>query len=301
MSKKEMRWGLGLIVGLAFFSNFSALADGVPGKEALSTERQLVEPLPPQFFVEKEIPASPPLEPVQPVVEETLPPDPDFWSLFSNGMIVTDLKPEGEIHAAVDSKIMLGDGDTVYLNSLGEEFVDEGQWVVFKSMKDVYHPKTEEHLGDLVNVLGIVEVTYTDKGSTTAQIIHSREPISRSDYIVSVKNLFNRVDLSDKILPENTEGTIVEVRDNRRNNAQDDIVYIDYGREDGVMRGDRFSVIHSGQRKSFQASQITAGLPNREVGSLVVISTQDHTATARIVESKEPISKGDSILFHASR
>jgi chemotaxis protein MotB len=211
------------------------------------------------------------------------------------------MKPEGEIQAAEDSKIMLGEGDKIYLTSFGEEFVDEGQWVVFKTMKDVYHPKTEEPLGDLVNVLGIVEVTHVNKNRATAQIIHSKEPISRTDYIVSVKNLFQMIDLSDQMLPENTEGTIVEVRDNRMNNAQHDIVYIDYGRKDGVVRGDRFSIIHGGQRNDFRTSIKTVGLPQREVGELVILSTQDRTATARIVESVEPISKGDSILFLSSR
>lgn len=301
MSGKKMMWGTGFFIVLVSFANYPALADGVPESQALSTERQLVEPLPPQFFVEKKIPDPLPPEPVQPVVEEAPPPKPDFWALFSNGMIVTDLKPDGEIQEAEDAKIMLGDGDIVYLKSFREEFVDGGQWVVFKTMKDVYHPKTREHLGDLVNVLGILEVTHADKNSATAQIIHSKEPISRNDYITSVENLMYMADLSDQVLPENTEGTIVEVRDNRRNNAQHDIVYIDYGRKDGVSRGDRFSILHSGQRSHFLMSRQTVGLPQREVGNLVVLSTQDHTATARIVESIEPISKGDSIVFLSSR
>ncbi|HIE64514.1 MAG: hypothetical protein ABGX83_02735 [Nitrospira sp.] len=301
MSRKRMMWMAGLLIVLVGFANYPALADGVPETQALSTERPLVEPLPPPFFAGKEIPAPLPPEPVQPEIEETLPPQPDFWALFSNGMIVTDLQPDGEIRAAEDAKTMLGDGDIVYLKSFREEFVDEGQWVVFKTMKDVYHPKTKERLGDLVNVLGLIEVTHADKDSATAQIVHSKEPISRSDYIISVENLFKKVDLSDQALPENTEGTIVEVRDNRRSNAQHDIVYIDYGRNDGVVRGDRFSIIHSGQRSDFRLSRKAVGLPHREVGVLVVLSTQDRTATARIVESKEPISKGDSILFLSSR
>jgi len=304
MSEKKVRWVAGLFIMLLGFSSHSAMADGVPETQALSTERQMVEPLPPQFFVEKEIPAPLPPEPVEVEVfelEETPPPQPDFWALFSNGMIISDLKPDGEVHAAEDAKIMLGDGDIVYLKSFREEFVDEGQWVVFKTMKDVYHPKTQERLGDLVNVLGIVEITHADKDSATARIIHSKEPISRTDYIVSAKNLFKMAELNAQILPESTEGTIVEVRDNRRNNAQHDIVYIDYGRKDGLVRGDRFAIIHSGQREDFRLAKNVVDLPQREVGVLVVLSAQDHTATARIVESKEPISKGDSILFLSSR
>lgn len=301
MSEKKMWWGMGLFVVLVSFANHSAFADGLPEGQALSTERELVEPLPPQFFVEQEIPAPLPPEPVQPEVEEAPPSNPDFWALFSNGMIVTELKPDGEIQAAEDSKIMLGDGDVVYLKSFRDEFVDEGHWVVFKTMKGVYHPKTKEHLGDLVNVLGIVKVLHADKGSATAQIIRSKEPISRNDFIVSVENLWNMTELADQVLPENTEGTIVEVRDNRRNNAEHDIVYIDYGKEDGVARGDRFTVLHSGQRSNVRSSKKVVGLPQREVGRLVVLSTQDRTATARIVESIEPISKGDSILSLSSR
>jgi len=296
MSRGKVRWGVSLFIILVSFTNHSVLADGLSENKALSTERQMVEPLPPDFFADQEIPPPAP-EPVQEEVEETPPPKPDLWALFSNGMIVPELEPDGEIIASEESKMMLGDGDIVYLKSFGDEFVDEGQWVVFKTMKDVYHPKTKKHLGDLVNVLGIIKVIHADKASATAQITRSKEPISRNDFIVSVENLRNIVGQADKTLSENSEGTIVEVRDDRRENAQHDIVYIDYGTNDGVTRGDRFTILHSGQRTDFRTKRKVPGLPQREVGKLVVVSAQGRTATARIVKSIEPISKGDSILF----
>ncbi|MFQ5949522.1 MAG: hypothetical protein ACE5J1_02405, partial [Nitrospiria bacterium] len=200
-----------------------------------------------------------------------------------------------------DQRTMFGDGDIVYLTSFRGEFIPEGKWIVFKTIRDVYHPKTDEFLGDLVHVLGMIQIIDADEDIATARIIHSNEPISQGDLIAFVENLFAPADLPDKSLPERTEGTIVEVREERLNNAQHDIVYIDHGKKDGVVRGDRFAIIHRGKRIKIRSPRKKIDLPQREVGRLVVLSTQDLTATARIVESIEPISKGDPILFLSSR
>ena len=86
------------------------------------------------------------------------------------------------------------------------------------------------------------------------------------------------------------EATIVEVRDNHVDNGQMDVVYIDRGKGGGVIVGDRFEIFHGASRPE------KVSLPRKKTGTLLIISIQDQTATAEIIENSDPIAKGDILL-----
>src|SRR5581483_3984587 len=225
-------------------------------------------------------------------------PQTDFWPAFSHGTILSEPKPDGEIIGAKDQKMMLGEGDTIYLASFKKDFTPGKEWLVYKVIKNIYHPGTGRYLGDLVDVTGVVKITEVNKKVATAEITRSKEPIFRNDQIALVETLFDFSSPSKRSLPEGLTATVVEARDNRLNNAMHDIVYIDRGKKDGVIRGDRFDVIKGGQKVGIRADGEDLRFPEREAGSIVVLSSQDHTATAQIVRSSETISRGNPLLFH---
>lgn len=313
MFKKNFSFRAVLLILLMLSADLlSVKADGLPPEEALPTAKTEEVVFPPPF---EEM-----MEP-EPVVEETgadtakalpapsreAPPAPaaavkpsesDLWSSIFHGTILSDPKPDGKIVGSKDQKMMLGEGDTVYLVSFNDEFVPGKDWIIYKVMKNVYHPTTGKYLGDLIDVTGVVKVTEVDKKLATAQITRSKEPIFQDDQIALVDTLFDLSSPANRFLPEGMTATIVEARDNRLNNATHDIVYIDRGKKEGIVRGDQFVVIRGGQQIGVHSDGQTLRFPQREVGNLVILSSQDHTATAQISKSSEPISKGNPLLFH---
>jgi len=215
----------------------------------------------------------------------------DFWSSLSNGMVARELKADGKLIGGKDSKTMFSTGDIVYLVLQNESPTSPNEWVLFRKVKKVYHPKTGEFMGDLIEITGTAKAIGSRDHTIIGQIVHSKEVISLQDEMIGIGTLMRTASPSESIPSVKKEGTIIEVRDNRLNNAEQDIVYIDRGRRDGLLPGHQFEVLHGGQKTS------QATFPPRRAGRLVIVSTQDQTATAQIIESSEPISKGDPILF----
>jgi chemotaxis protein MotB len=64
--------------------------------------------------------------------------------------------------------------------------------------------------------------------------------------------------------------------------SQSDVVYVDRGSADGLKAGDLMDI----RRHS-------VGLPARKIGQLKVLSTEEHTATARVIKANTRVFKGD--------
>jgi len=290
------KWlGLALIPLTLISLGRAAIADGLD--DPSSTLKQLKAPPPPLLEDAQALPGSEP----KALSLEASPPKRNLWPLISQGMILEKPRPEGRITASEDQKELLSRGDVIYLSSFEEPFSEEQEWVVFKTMEDVNHPETGENLGALVYVLGMAKVIKVNDGGATARLTRSREPIMVGDKISFIDH-FLPSRTEETYLPpeEGSSGVIVEVRDKRFSVAQNDIVYIDYGHEEGISEGDRFLIVHGGERRAFVGSSpSTEGLPKRDVGFMQVLATQEHTATAKIVRSIEPITKGDTILYQA--
>ncbi|MFQ5587563.1 MAG: hypothetical protein ACE5F7_01875 [Nitrospiria bacterium] len=302
--KKGLCFRVRIFLPLVFISGMvlpvsPVRADGLEFDEMQKPRPPLNALTPPRVEADQDLFLPPEPEVVEsPSVEKE-----DLWSSISQGMILLKPSEGGTISASEDRKQLLGHGDTVYLSPGKAPFSVDQEWVVFKRIKDVKHPKTKAAMGELVYVLGMVKVVDVSDTVATARITRSKEPITRGDRIAFIEQFLPH---SSKLGPAPEKGDkayVVEVREGRKNSAQHDIVYIDRGKEDGVLRGDQFVVIHEGTRSdTFSKTDITDhSLPFRKIGTMVVLATQARTATAKIIQSLEPISKGDTILFDSSK
>lgn len=320
MLKKYIGFQVGFFILFMISADLrSVSADGLPPEEALPTEKtEEAEVLPtpppeeiaePEPISENEAPLPKPLSAPPSLKKETReiaplipvaarPSETDLWTSFFHGTILSEPKPGGKIVGSKDKKMLLGEGDTIYMVSSNNELIPGKEWVVYKTIKNVYHPRTGQYLGDLIDITGMVKIMEVDKKMATAQIIRSKEPIYQNDQIALVETLFDLSNPSPRSLPEEMTATIVEAKENRMNNAMHDIVYIDRGKKDGIVRGDRFAVIGGGQQAGIHSDGQALRFPEREVGSIIILSAQDHTATGQIAQSSEPISKGSPLLFH---
>lgn len=273
------------------------LADGLSAEEALPTT--IDAPPPPLLQAEGLIP--PPQE--ENVVEQEIapPPETDLWPIISKGMILLKSEPDGEIISSEDPKELLGLRDTVYLHAEHELFLPGEELIIYRTSRPVFHPITSNFLGDLVQVLGAVRVKTVGKDVSTAEIILSRNTISKLDKVASIDRFILPPAEQSLIPEEGLEAMIIESTENRVSLAQHDIVYIDQGRDEGISPGDQFVVIHGGEREgAFSGSDTPEDnirLPYREIGTMIVLATQEHTATAKITNSLESISRGDTVLY----
>jgi chemotaxis protein MotB len=156
---------------------------------------------------------------------------------------------------------------------------------VYRRVRKVLHPLTKEYLGFVMIRLAIVKVTDISPTLTTVESVVSYGPITPGDPVMRfvpppVRDIGQRMEAAE------VGGMIVELQADRPMTmvSQSNVVYVDRGNEHGLKAGDLMDILRP-----------SAGLPVRKIGQLKVLSTEERTATARIIKANTRIYKGDRL------
>jgi LysM repeat protein len=253
--------------------------------------RVVEEAAPPPQEREKPAEITPPVEPV-PAARPI-----NMSLLAASGYILTGQIPAATVVGSRDGRELNGAGDTAYLlptEGLQPRVGD--QYTIYRAVHKVYHPITGQYLGELIRILGQTKITGADpkEKTVTSKIMTSYDSIHPGDYLMSTPVPEGSVDQTTSPPPSGPlEGFIVDVKESRVDQSQFDVVYLDRGRQDGVRSGDQFTIFRAGEKTSLFSVGGGVRLPRRAVGQLQVLSVQDATATAKVLNSTEVIYKGD--------
>jgi chemotaxis protein MotB len=219
---------------------------------------------------------------------------------YSSGSIQRSTPQDGFVNVITGDNqttgdhMILGSRDILYLRLKNPIDVAPGDpFTIYRRSHKVFHPITGQYMGHLVNRLAVVEVIDADKDLTTVQIIRAYGHVSPGDPVMKFVPPTDEGAAVDQPSANDVEGRVVEFQSNMGTMnlvAQNNVVYLDRGREDGIRPGDRMDVIRSG-----------GNLPRRVVGELKILSIEDRTATALITKSISRILKGDrfKVQVHA--
>ncbi|MBI3353425.1 MAG: hypothetical protein HY034_00830 [Nitrospirae bacterium] len=206
------------------------------------------------------------------------------------------LENKGVIIGSWDKKVLLGDNDIIYIDKRKNPSIANGdKYIIYKVVREVKHPATEKKMGYLVKILGVVQITDVKKDVATGTIIRSFDTMEYGDRLMPYKKAAIPGESEKGGGNKKLRGYIVDVKDEKIQNAQLDIVYIDRGTKDGVMVGDRFVVVRPGLKTSKYGPGEGLRLPGQIVGELSILSVQEKTATAKILNSVRSVTKGDFV------
>jgi hypothetical protein len=209
-----------------------------------------------------------------------------------------ELAQSGKLTGAFEEKIMLTALDRTYAKFEGKAPVKKGEsYLVYKTERPIYHPRTNELLGYQSTVLGTAKVTALDDTAVSLVITNALYPIERgallgpwTDRIVrSVKRKPNQKALDGTIVATQYE-VVTEIGEHH-------LVFVDRGKTDGVEVGNVFTVVRSGDPygKPPKAPLREAGYPKEDVGDLLVIDAQDEVSTTLVVRSMRELAIGDEV------
>lgn len=215
--------------------------------------------------------------------------------LLSSGYILSAENLGSTVVGSLESKTLLSQGDLIYLKvktKIQPEIGD--RWAVYNRVKKVYHPKTDEYMGELVRVVGLLDVEGLHGQTISARVIQSFDAIFKGDEAGPFD-----IDLLGSEMESFPSGPltgyIIEVKDQKFLNGQRDVVYLDMGKQHGISTGDRFNIIHEGDKSSLLSKKRDFQFPDYVVGQVEVIGTQDFTSTARVLQTSEAVFKGDRV------
>jgi chemotaxis protein MotB len=211
--------------------------------------------------------------------------------VFSSGAIQKTTPRDGIVNLITGdnqlsgNRMLMGKQDIFYLKLDNPAEVAVGDlFTVYKRARKVFHPVTNEYLGFVVIRLAVVRVTDTNHALTTVESLTSYAQVSPGDPVVrfvapsphdGVSPVSNVADLSGMIVEVQADRTMTMV-------AQSNVVYVDHGSAEGLRAGDLLEI-----------HRHSAGLPPRKIGQLKVLSTEEHTATARVTKAITRVFKGD--------
>lgn len=237
-----------------------------------------------------------------------------------------DTKPDYFIaNQEEDAKVGLTEGDIIYLNRGRENgHVEPGtEYSVIVREGEVRHPITHNFVGHYYKRLGTVKVLAGEDYTALAVISlacdeirtgYDLVPLMVTTMPASPAPAFNRIDRLD---PDKPSGYIVRNHDNMRRVGAGYLVDIDLGFEDGVKPGDFLKIYlpkhhydlhreldydYEWDNRRFQSpkQREDRGLdfPARIIGQLVILATEKHTATAKIIQSLREIEVGTPVELY---
>ncbi len=178
------------------------------------------------------------------------------------------------------NSLFMGTGERVHIKSFGPMLNPGELYLCVKNWEPVYHPITGEFMGYLRKVTGIIKVLCFQYPNGEAVIVDaSRTPVTAGDRIFMLKGMPMPIDRPFHATISK-EGFIVELYNPNRTESEDfEYVYVDLGKKDGLLPGMILYVLK--ERPTVHT-----------VGTLIVLSTREHTATTMLVRLSEPIMRG---------
>ncbi len=247
------------------------------------------------------IPAYPEAEKAAPesdaVGAEPLPEPEEIISIKSTGsgvgFILTSEEPLGILVDSVDNRILLAEGDLVFLKMQDTGSVTVGDtYGLFHRGQEIKHPLTKQPVGTMMDNLGYLQVTGIQGDTVTAKIGRLFREVTRGaelfEYVPPRKDLvLQRATTTD-------QGYIIASRDDRLSQGTNDIVFIDRGSDDNLTSGNLLYI--SRPRKASDEIIEQAGeieLPEEVLGAAVIIEVKNRTASALIIKSVDAMYIGD--------
>jgi hypothetical protein len=152
-------------------------------------------------------------------------------------------------------------------------------------------------LGNPYEDVGRVQVTYVTPEGAVAQVSFACGPIYPGDIAVAYQPRtipdYVPAPLDRFSLPNGkTHGTIVAARNNFAALRMGDIVYLNFGEKNGAKVGQQYRVYYAQPSPRRRALFVLRPEPRETVGEVVVLSTQEKSAVAIIVNSTRDVDAG---------
>jgi hypothetical protein len=208
------------------------------------------------------------------------------------GLVTPDeLEAAGSIVSAVPSRVMLSQGDAIFVG-LPEGDVQKGdQFTIFRARERVFDPDSGRLLGHHVDILGWVEIERTHPESSRAVIRESFGEIEVGDRLMP--RTTPPEEIAVQASPGDVDGKISFFANKRTVMATSDFVYLNRGALDGLEVGSPLEVY----RESFLADEVTrherVRVPERVVAQLLVVKAEPMTSVAFISHTDTELEVGD--------
>ena len=208
------------------------------------------------------------------------------------GLVTPDqLEAAGSIVSSVPGRVMLSQGDAVFVGMPEGDTQKGDQYTVFRVREQVFDPDSGRLLGHHVDILGWLEIERTHPESALAAIRESFGEISVGDRLMPRTPVPAEIAVQES--PGDVDGKISFFANKRTVMGTSDFVYLNRGALDGLEVGSPLEVY----RESFLALETVSDervrVPERVVAQMLVVKAEPMTSVAFVMHTDTELELGD--------
>jgi len=213
------------------------------------------------------------------------------------GFIKSDAaKPSGTILKVKDKKVMINEGDIIYIREEGGIPLPEGKkYYIYRTMKPVWAQNLTPYPGVQHYFTGVVEIVSKEAGFAVGKVIKSYRATNLYDLVMPYKPIKPEIAITESI--KGLKGTIILSEEHKAMIGENDIAFIDKGTKDGIQPGQRYSIFYQEKEKISANSSQAVLLPPVQYGMLLVLRTEKDTSTILITNSEKSAQDGAGICY----
>jgi hypothetical protein len=192
------------------------------------------------------------------------------------------------------AKIAFADRDILYLNKGTNAGIKAGDVYAFhQRVYDVKHPESHKTLGSKIETTGWGRVILVQENAATVVVDQACNDIHAGDYVTPFEKanvpLALRRPPADRLTPSSgkVQGYVVDIGDDSAIAGTGQTLSIDLGSQTGVAPGNVLVV--------YRTVYPSVPTPRNVLGEIVVITTREKTATAKVTYSSAEIMNGDQV------
>lgn len=202
--------------------------------------------------------------------------------------------PSGTIFNAMGDKDLIVEGNLVYIRASGKAAFRAGdRYTVFRTLKPLKNQRTKKLIGIQHCIMGILEITDVQPEFSIGKIIDTFRVIDVNDLVMPYEPQSPKITLIKG--KEGLKGKIIIAERNEGIFATQAVVFIDMGRKDGVKVGQSYSVYYQEEEYLDPKRKESILLPPVNFGEILILRTEESTATALVTMARKAIEPGAMI------
>jgi len=219
----------------------------------------------------------------------------DYAALDRVGFIRKQaVAPQGAIFKVLETKEMINAEDIVYIRPEGNaKLVPGKRYTIYRTLKPIRDRFTNQYIGIQHLLTGVVEINQVQPQYVIGTVIESYRPINLEDKLMPYHRRISEVILKDS--PKDLQGKIIEAEDHNRLIGEHMIAFINKGKKDGVQPGQFYSVYDQVAEQLHPKKKEKLLLLPVDFAELLVIHTENTTATVVVTKSDKEFEPGSKI------
>jgi hypothetical protein len=203
--------------------------------------------------------------------------------------------PHGIIYKVREKKDLIYERDLIYIRPQGDADLTPGNiYTIYRTLPPIKDAESNEFVGIQHYLAGTVEIIQQENAFSIGRVLKAYRPIKLSDKLMPYDRRVPRIKLRES--QEGLEGEVI-IGEERQTMLGDSVVaFIDKGQDDGVKPGQFYSLYYldehrvtkDGKREELVKTPV-------DFGELLIIHTEETTATVLITRTKKEFEAGTMI------